>query len=64
MLRGMKATSLVGRTGEPSASLLDALRRAVRARHYSRRTERAYLLWAGRFLGRHRGRDVRGLGES
>ena len=34
-----------------SPKLLDRLREALRLRHYSRRTEEAYVLWARRFFG-------------
>lgn len=33
--------------------LLDRLRNAIRTRHYSRRTEKAYVLWVRRFLAFH-----------
>jgi len=35
-------------TQEPK--LLDRLRNSIRARHYSHRTEEAYLMWAKRFI--------------
>lgn len=35
----------------------------MRARHYSRRTEKAYLHWIGRFLAFHRWRHPRALSE-
>jgi len=34
----------------PKPKLLDRLRHAVRARHYSRRTEKAYVHWAKRYI--------------
>jgi integron integrase len=40
-----------GQPGQPK--LLDRLRRAVLARHYSRRTEQAYVAWAERFIRFH-----------
>jgi len=43
--------------------LIDRLRRAVRARHYSRRTEEAYVLWVRRWLRRYGDRDPAALGE-
>lgn len=43
--------------------LIDRLRRAVRARHYSRRTEEAYVLWVRRLLRRYGNRDPAALGE-
>ena len=38
----------------PEAKLLDQLREVLRVRHYSLRTEEAYVLWARRFLKFHR----------
>jgi integrase len=41
-------------TGQPHAGgeprLLDRVRKAIRVRHYSRRTERAYVQWIKRFI--------------
>ena len=34
--------------------LLDRVRDAIRARHYSRRTEVAYVSWIRRYIGFHR----------
>jgi Phage integrase, N-terminal SAM-like domain len=42
--------------------LLDQLRTAVRTRHYSRRTEEAYLGWAKRFILFHRKRHPAAMG--
>jgi integron integrase len=39
-----------GGAGEGKPKLLDQLREALRARHYSRRTERTYCLWVKRFI--------------
>jgi site-specific recombinase XerD len=36
--------------GPPKPRLLDRVREAVRARHYSRRTEKAYVGWTRRFV--------------
>jgi hypothetical protein len=44
--------------------LLDALRHAIRARHYSIRTEEAYVDWARRFIRFHGRRHPRELGAS
>ncbi|HKQ60615.1 MAG TPA: integron integrase [Candidatus Polarisedimenticolaceae bacterium] len=44
--------------------LLDQVRAVVRSRHYSRRTETAYVQWIVRFLRHHRGRHPREMGES
>ena len=35
------------------ARLLDRVREAIRARHYSRRTEKAYVHWIRRFIVFH-----------
>lgn len=34
--------------------LLDQVRHAIRARHYSRRTEVAYVTWIRRYIGYHK----------
>jgi len=43
--------------------LLDQMREALRTRHYSRRTEQAYLLWARRYIVFHHKRHPRDMGE-
>jgi len=43
--------------------LLDRVRRAIRIRHYSRRTEEAYIAWIRRFIVFHGTRHPRELGE-
>jgi integron integrase len=42
--------------------LLEAVRGKLRAKHYSSRTEAAYLGWVRRFIQEHRGRHPRELG--
>jgi integron integrase len=42
--------------------LLERLRRAIRARHYSPRTEKAYVHWARRFVAFHRMRHPAQMG--
>ena len=42
--------------------LLDRVRAAVRTRHYSRRTEQAYVAWAKRFILFHRKRHPAAMG--
>ena len=37
-------------TGAPKPRLLDRVRTAIRARHYSRRTEKAYVAWIRRYI--------------
>ena len=39
-----------GPTGAPKPRLLDRVREAIRARHYSRRTEKAYVAWIRRYI--------------
>lgn len=48
--------------GEPR--LLDRVRSAVRMRHYSRRTEKAYLAWIRRFIVFHGKRHPTEMGGS
>jgi integron integrase len=48
--------------GEPR--LLDRVRSAIRTRHYSRRTEEAYVSWIRRFIVFHGKRHPRDLGEA
>jgi hypothetical protein len=37
----------------PKPRLLDRVRQAIKARHYSRRTEKAYVHWIKRYLSIH-----------
>jgi integron integrase len=46
----------------PAPRLLDVLREHIRVRHYSLRTERAYVDWTRRFIRFHGGRHPRELG--
>lgn len=46
-----------------SPKLLERVRGAIRVRHYSRRTERAYVSWIRRFIVFHGKRHPRELGE-
>ena len=39
-----------GPAGAPKPRLLDRVREAVRARHYSRRTEKTYVAWVCRYI--------------
>jgi len=45
------------------ATLLAAVRLELRTRHYSRRTEQAYVAWIRRFIRHHGGRHPRDLDE-
>lgn len=47
---------------ERKPKLLDVMRDELRARHYSERTEKAYLLWARRFIVFHRMRHPAEMG--
>ena len=44
--------------------LLDQVRHAIRARHYSYRTEKAYVHWVKRFVFFHDKRDPAEMGEA
>jgi integron integrase len=51
-----KVAAAAGRPGagdQPAPKLLDRVREAVRLRHYSRRTEEAYVMWIRRFIVFH-----------
>jgi hypothetical protein len=50
-------------TATRAPRLLDAVREALRARHYSLRTEAAYVSWVRRFVRFHGLRHPRDLGE-
>jgi integrase len=47
----------------PSPKLLDRVRQAIRARHYSYRTEKAYVHWIKRFIFFHNKRHPNDMGE-
>lgn len=49
-------------SGAPRPGLLQVVRDRIRAKHYSLRTEAAYLGWVRRFIQAHRGRHPRELG--
>jgi len=48
---------------KPKPKLLDQLREALRARHYSRRTEQTYCLWVKRFIFFHHVRHPAEMAE-
>ncbi|MFH1679542.1 MAG: integron integrase [Candidatus Eisenbacteria bacterium] len=48
----------------PAPRLLDQVREAIRARHYSRRTEKAYVGWIERFIRFHRMRHPKEMGAA
>ena len=43
----------IGPAGPPRPRLLDRVIEALRARHYSRRTEEAYVAWMRRYIFFH-----------
>ena len=57
-----KQASARDQSTPPPPRLLDALRHAIRVRHYSIRTEEAYVDWARRFVRFHGRRHPRELG--
>jgi integron integrase len=46
-----------------ATTILDAVRLELRTRHYSRRTEQAYVAWIRRYIRHYRGRHPRELDE-
>jgi hypothetical protein len=58
----MPAHSVVPAPGRP-VRLLDQVREAIRARHYSPRTEKAYVFWARKFIVFHGKRHPATMGE-
>jgi len=48
----------------PKPKLLDQVRQAIRTRHYSYMTEKAYIAWIKRFIFFHNKRHPVGMGES
>lgn len=57
-----KQASAGDQSAPPPPRLLDVLRHAIRVRHYSIRTEEAYVDWARRFVRFHGRRHPRELG--
>lgn len=53
-----------GHPAAPSPRLLDRVREAIRIKHYSIRTEQAYLQWVRRFIHFHGRRHPRELGAA
>src|SRR5882724_11016768 len=68
MISGAIARPLVvretGPADSPKPRLLDRVRAALRARHYSRRTEEAYVAWIRRYIFFHRDLRLRALADS
>ncbi len=53
-----------GPAGAPKPRLLDRVREAVRARHYSRRTEKTYIAWVRRYILFHGKRHPTEMGAA
>src|SRR6059036_1681215 len=53
-----------GPAGAPKPRLLDRVREAVRARHYSRRTEKTYVAWVRRYILFHGKRHPTEMGAA
>jgi Phage integrase, N-terminal SAM-like domain len=51
-------------TGLPKPRLLDRVREAIRTRHYSRRTEKAYVAWIRRYIFFHGKRHPADMGAA
>jgi hypothetical protein len=49
-------------SGPPKPRLLDRVREAIRTRHYSRRTEKAYVAWIRRYIFFHGKRHPADMG--
>ena len=50
--------------GPPKPRLLDRVRDAIRTRHYSRRTEKAYVAWIRRYIFFHGTRHPADMGAA
>jgi integrase-like protein len=59
---GAPAVRGTGPEGLPKPRLLDRVRQAIRARHYSRRTEKAYIHWIKRYIFFHAKRHPAEMG--
>ena len=68
-IRGMSAAAqpaapISPHSGPPKPRLLDRVRQAIRTRHYSHRTEKAYVHWTKRFIFFHNKRHPVEMGEA
>jgi integron integrase len=61
-LAGALGVHEAGPAGAPKPRLLDRVREAIRTRHYSRRTEKAYVHWIKRYIFFHGKRHPAELG--
>jgi integron integrase len=62
--RGDHAAALVVRESAPKPKLVDQVRQRIRARHYSRRTEKAYVHWIKRYVFFHGMRHPADMGAA
>ena len=60
----MRAVRETSPAGPPKPRLLDRVRAALRTRHYSRRTEEAYVAWIRRYILFHRKRHPAEMGAA
>lgn len=61
---GQPAMAIASPSSAPKPKLLDQVRQAIRTRHYSDRTEKAYVYWIKRFIFFHNKRHPVEMGES
>lgn len=61
--RSVVEPSAIAPADRPRLTVVDAVRNAIRTRHYSPRTERAYVGWVRRFIAFHGRRHPRELGS-
>jgi len=61
---GQPAGPIASPSSAPNPKLLDQVRQAIRTRHYSYRTEKAYVHWIKRFIFFHNKRHPVEMGES
>jgi integron integrase len=59
-----RGQSAVAPSGAPKPKLLDQVRQAIRTRHYSFKTEKAYVGWIKRFIFFHNKRHPAEMGET
>lgn len=61
---GPPAMAISSPSGAPKPKLLDQVRQAIRTRHYSYKTEEAYVGWIRRFILFHNKRHPSEMGET
>lgn len=61
---GQRAVNVSSLAGPPKPRLLDQVRQAIRTRHYSYMTEKAYVGWIKRFIFFHHKRHPAEMGEA